>query len=104
MGLFHFGIGLAVNSCIVPMDLASRANFISNTIHKCLMKNYFMCTEIAKICELSGVHPLDPDQGFALHPLEGPYSAPKPQLLNCNDRTEPGNFREVIISSGMWEI
>ena len=62
VGLFHFGIGLAVNSCIVLMDLASTGG------------------------------------GGGLLP------PPKPQLLNCNDRTEPGNFREVIISSGMWEV
>ena len=32
---------------------------------------YFRCTEIANIYELSGLHPLDQDQGFALDPLGG---------------------------------
>ena len=58
--------------------------------------------KLQKSVSFRGLRPLDPDQGFALDPLgTGP---PNLQLLNCNDRTEPGNFREVIISSRMWEV
>ena len=59
---------------------------------------YFRCTECAKICENSGASP----SGFrpeinhvSTGGGEGAYSSPNPQLLNCNDHTEPSNFREV---------
>ena len=61
--------------------------------------------KLQKYVSFRGLRPLDPDQGFGLDPLgEGLTEPPNPQLLNCNDRAEPGNFREVIISSGMWEF
>ena len=48
------------------MDLAFRVNFISNTIHKCLMKNVL---KLKKSVSFRGLRPLDSDQGFAVDPL-----------------------------------
>ena len=72
------------------------------------MKNYFRCTEIAKICELPGASPTGPRPGIWSGSMGGGggglTASPNRQLLNCSDRADPDNFREVIISSGMWEI
>ena len=37
---------------------------------------------------------MDSDQTFTLYPLGGGLTAPpNPQRLNCNNHTEPSNFR-----------
>ena len=62
--------------------------------------------KMQKSVSIRGLRTVDPDQRFTLYPRGGGgLTAPSnPQLLNCNDRTEPKNYREVLASSERWEV
>ena len=63
---------------------------------------------VQKSVSIQGLRPVDSDQRLTMYPRgRRAYSSPDPQLLNCYDRTEPSNFREVgglKKNSGMREV
>ena len=76
----------SVNSCTELMDLAGRVNFISNTIHKFLMKNVL---KLKRSVSFRGLRP-------GICPIQIHWRALQcPQAHSC---------MQSLVTSGRWEV